>query len=200
MRVLAVDHGTTDDEALLDLAHEGESDDAKTTVGDLDDPNRLGDDKVMQLAEWVYQNVEEVWSGFNLLAEATARGYTATPNSDEAEERVRDWERRVRIQDKVRMWVKNALVYGRSVMEAGDAYLRVRNPRTMDLDQDEDGTLVGVTQRIADGDDREVPVEDVHVFQLHSLFSDDLEGISAVHPVLQTLDGHRGGRRLLRRN
>ena len=56
------------------------------------------------------------------------------------------------------MWVKNALVYGRCVMEAGDGFLKVRNPRTISLTQDEDGELVDT---LADGF---VPVEDLRTF------------------------------------
>jgi hypothetical protein len=85
------------------------------------------------------------------------------------------------------MWVKNALIYGRCVMEVGDDFLKVRNPRSIELQQDDRGALVGAWQVTATTR-RRIPVERLRVFTLHRLFSDDLRGISAVYPVLQTVD------------
>lgn len=159
---------------------------------------QLDDARVMYLAEWAYFNVEEVWSGFNLLAEAVARGFRVAFSGGKAPSAELDaWNEGVHVADKVRMWVKNALIYGRCVMEVGDGFLKVRNPRFIDLEQDARGRLVKVWQHTADGK-RAIPADRVRVFTLHRLFSDDLRGISAVHPVLQTIDDMLEARRVNR--
>lgn len=147
----------------------------------------MDDERAMLRAEWAYFHVEEVWSAFNLLAEAVARGFRVNAPTKRLQAEVEAWNDRVHMPDKVRMWVKNALVYGRCVMEVGPGFLKVRNPRFIHLEQTESGELVGAWQRTPDGD-RPIPLRRVRVFTLHRLFSDDLRGISAVYPVLQTLD------------
>jgi hypothetical protein len=195
--VLTANGHRSDAEEILDLGHRDASLGQSTQPADDATSSKFDDEKTMRLAEWVYLNVEEVWSAFNLLAEATARGFEARPVDDADEQAVADWNRAVAIEDKVRMWIKNALVYGRCVMEAGEDFLKVRNPRSMELEQDEDGELVEVTQVLDDGE-HPVPVDRVHVFTLHRLFSDDVRGISAVQPVLQTVDDMVGASRVNR--
>lgn len=197
-RLLLTDAELTGTEkVLLQLAHETESGGHSSTMGDLRGQGELDDEKVMELAEWVYLHVEEVWSGFNLIAEAVAKGYQVATRFKKDHARVDAWNTHVRIEDKVRMWVKNALVYGRCVMEAGESFCKVRNPRTLTLEQDNDGDLVKVVQDTDDGE-KEIPTERVHVFTLHRLFSDDLSGVSAVQPVLQTIDDQVGVRKVNR--
>lgn len=147
----------------------------------------LDDAHVMRLAEWTYFHIEEVWSGFNLLAEAVARGFRVDAPTKALQAEVDAWNDAVHMPDKVRMWVKNALIYGRCVMEVGEDFLKVRNPRTIELKQHERGALVGAWQVVGETR-RAIPVERLKVFTLHRLFSDDLRGISAVYPVLQTVD------------
>jgi hypothetical protein len=54
----------------------------------------------------------------------------------------------VDVQEKVRLAVINALVYGRAVMETGDTYLKVRNPRNIEIEQDDEGEITSVVQEI----------------------------------------------------
>lgn len=147
----------------------------------------LDDAHAMRLAEWVYFNVEEVWSAFNLLSEAVARGFRVNAPTKRLQADIDAWNDRVHMPDKVRMWVKNALIYGRCTMEVTRDFLKVRNPRFIELEQAESGLLVGAWQNLS-GSRRPIPVQRMRVFTLHRLFSDDLRGISAVHPVLQTVD------------
>jgi hypothetical protein len=156
----------------------------------LDEPHDalLDDAQAMRLAEWTYYNIEEVWSAFNLLAEAVSSGFRVEAPTEALQREVDAWSASVQMHECIRMWVKNALVYGRCVMEVGPTFLKVRNPRFLDLEQDERGALVAVWQRIGGGERRPVPREHVRVFTLHRLFSDDLRGVSAVHPILQTVD------------
>ncbi|HEV8359717.1 MAG TPA: hypothetical protein VGR28_04595, partial [Candidatus Thermoplasmatota archaeon] len=157
----------------------------------------LDDATALRLAEWAYFNVEEVWSAFNLIAEAVGRGFRVNAPNKALQARVDAWNDRVHMPDKVRMWVKNALVYGRCVMEVGPDFVKVRNPRFIELEQDETGALVGAWQ-VTDAGRRAIPHARVRVFTLHRLFSDDLRGISAVHPVLQTVDDMLDARRVNR--
>lgn len=55
---------------LLQLAHEGESDDHASQMAQLSNQGELDEDRVLELAEWVYLHIEEVWSAFKLLAGA----------------------------------------------------------------------------------------------------------------------------------
>ncbi|MCA1814428.1 MAG: hypothetical protein LC624_10835, partial [Halobacteriales archaeon] len=75
----------------------------------------------------------------------------------------------------------------RCVMEVTRAFCKVRNPRFVALEQDDAGKLVGAWQTLG-GARRAVPVGRVRVFTLHGLVSDDVRGVSAVHPILQTVD------------
>jgi hypothetical protein len=156
---------------------------------ELDAPQEalLDDEKAMRLAEWTYYNVEEVWSAFNLLAEAVSSGFRVEAPNEKLQREVDAWNDAVGIHECVRMWTKSALVYGRCVMEVGPTFLKVRSPRFIELEQDMHGTLVSVWQRVG-GERRPIPRECVRVFTLHRLFSDDLRGVSAVHPILQTVD------------
>ncbi|MCA1813091.1 MAG: phage portal protein, partial [Halobacteriales archaeon] len=147
----------------------------------------LDDAEAMRLAEWAYYNVEEIWSAFNLLSEAVARGFRVNAPTQRAQASIDAWNAEVHAQDKVRMWVKNALIYGRCVMEIGPTFCKVRNPRFIELTQDGAGGLAAAAQ-VVGGVKHGIPVDRVRVFTLHRLFSDDLRGVSAVHPVLQTLD------------
>jgi hypothetical protein len=168
---------------------------AAASAADPDGEGLLDDAEAMRLAEWTYLNVEEVWSAFNLLSEAVARGFRVTYGSGERQRAdvkrlqadVDAWNDRVHMADKVRMWVKNALIYGRCTMEVTRDCLKVRNPRFIGLEHDESGLLVGAWQD-RDGTKRPIPVQRMRIFTLHRLFSDDHRGISAVHPVLQTVD------------
>jgi len=108
-------------EASLDLGHHDASLGQSTQPADEGASSKFDDEKTMRLAE-CYLNVEEVWSAFNLLAEATARGYQARAVNEADQETVDTWNRAVSIEGKVRMWIKNALVYGRAVMEAGEDF------------------------------------------------------------------------------
>jgi portal protein len=157
----------------------------------------LDDDKAMRIAEWVYFNVEEVWSAFNLLSEAVARGFRVNAPTKKLQEDIEAWNDAVHMHDKVRMLVKNALIYGRCVMEVTPRHLKVRNPRFIKLEQDELGQLVGAWQDV-EGQQRPIPLQRVRVFTLHRLFSDDLRGVSAVHPVLQTVDDMMEARKVNR--
>lgn len=184
------------DLVLLQLDHAPESGhaslaDASETTGELDNS------RLLELAEWIYLHVEEVWSGFNLVAEAVAKGFEVRARFKKDQRRIDQWNDLVHVEDKVRMWVKNALVYGRCVMEAGDEFLKVRNPRTIRIDQDDRGRVTKVTQE-SDAGERDIPADRVHVFTLHRLFSDDLAGISAIQPILQTIDDQLGVRRVNR--
>jgi DNA-binding transcriptional ArsR family regulator len=67
------------------------------------------------------------------------------------------------------MGVKNALVYGRCVMEAGEGFLKVRNPRTIRTETDDQGDITRVVQETDDGDN-ELPADNVHLFLLHRHF------------------------------
>lgn len=157
----------------------------------------LDDGKAMELAEWCYYNVEEVWSGFNLLAEAVARGFRVTAPTKALQRDVDAWSDRVRLADAVRMWVKGALIYGRSTTEATRDFLKVRNPRFLRIHQDKEGAITRVVQELPTGT-RNVPVDRFHVFTLHALTSDDVRGVSAVHPVLQTIDDMLEARKVQR--
>lgn len=157
----------------------------------------LDDAKAMELAEWCYFNVEEVWSGFNLLAEAVSRGFRVTAPTKALQRDVDAWSDRVHLADAVRMWVKSALIYGRSTTEATREFLKVRNPRFLRIHQDQDGAVTRVVQELPTGT-REVPVDRFHVFTLHALTSDDVRGVSAVHPVLQTIDDMLEARKVQR--
>lgn len=185
-----------DDKLRLLLSHAGPASTA-TLPSDGSDENRLTDRKSMELALWTYLNVEEVWSGFNLIAETVAKGFQIQTRFKKDARRTDHWARAVHLDDKVRMWVKNALVFGRCVMEVGEDFCKVRDPRTLTLDQDDDGQLVKVTQEV-DNQEREIPTDRVHIFTLHRLFSDDLRGISACQPVFQTIDDMLGARRVNR--
>jgi len=154
----------------------GQGDSLRDRVEDADSGTGVDDDKLLELAEWTYKNVEEVFSGFNLIADTVAKG--ARVRGDTQAEA---WGEDVDVQEKVRMIVVNALVYGRAVMEAGEDFLKIRSPRNITLEQDADGDLVGVTQEI-DGDPTELDPDDVWVFTLHRLFSDDIQGVSRCNP------------------
>lgn len=157
----------------------------------------LDDERAMELAEWVYFNVEEVWSGFNLIAEAVARGFRIEATTRRLQRDLDAYAGDVRMADAVRMWVKNALVYGRCTMEASRDFLKVRNPRCIRIDQDEHGRVVKVAQDV-EGTEREIPTDRFFSFTLHCLQSDDVRGVSAVHPVLQTVDDMLEARKVQR--
>ncbi len=196
--VVVTDEGFTlvDENQRLLLAH-SEPSDVTSLPSEGAEDNRVTDERAMELALWTYLNVEEVWSGFNLLAEAVGKGFHIQTRFKKDQRRVEAWKRTVHLEDKVRMWVKNALVFGRCVMEAGNDFLKVRDPRTITLDQDEDGNLETVTQEV-DDQERDIPTDRVFVFTLHRLFSDDLHGISACQPVFQTVDDMLGARKVNR--
>jgi hypothetical protein len=103
----------------------------------------------------------------------------------------------VDIQEKVRLMVLNALVYGRAVMEAGEDFLKIRNPRNIEIEQDEAGEITSVVQEI-DAEQTPLDPDQVWVFTLHRMVSDDVQGISAVQPVIQTVDDQLGARKVNR--
>jgi hypothetical protein len=107
------------DRILLDLGHDatGSGTSLRDRVEDADSGAGVSDDKLLKLAEWTYKNVEEVFSGFNLIADTVAKG-ARVRGPDQAVE----WGQRVDVQEKVRLAVINALVYGRSFMEAGEDF------------------------------------------------------------------------------
>jgi len=121
----------------------GQGDSLRDRVEDADSGTGVDDDKLLELAEWTYKNVEEVWSGFNLIADTVARG-ARVRGHDTAEA----WGEDVDVQEKVRMMVVNALVYGRCVCEAGQDFLKVRNPRNITIEQDDEGEITSVVQEI----------------------------------------------------
>lgn len=159
--------------------------------------SQLDDATALRLAEWTYFNVEEVWSAFNLLAEAVSRGFRVEAPTKALQATIDAWNDKVGMDEAVRLWVRNALIYGRCVMEVGPDFLKVRNPRFIELAQDAHGALVAAWQ-VTDAGRKPIPRERVRVFTLHRLFSDDLRGISAVHPVLQTVDDMLEARRVNR--
>jgi hypothetical protein len=63
------------DRILLDLGHDatGSGTSLRDRVEDSDTGAGISDDKLLELAEWTYKNVEEVWSGFNLIADTSPR-------------------------------------------------------------------------------------------------------------------------------
>ncbi len=182
------------DRILLDLGHDatGAGRSLRDRVEDSDTGSGVSSDKLLELAEWTYKNVEEVWSGFNLIADAVAKGARFR-----GPDRATAWGQAIDVQEKVRMIVINALVYGRAVMEAGEDFLKVRNPRNIEIEQDDDGEITSVTQEI-DAEPTELDPDTVWVFTLHRLFSDDVQGISAVQPVIQTVDDQLGARKVNR--
>jgi hypothetical protein len=54
----------------------------------------------------------------------------------------------VDVQEKVRLAVINAFVYGRAVMEAGEDFVKVRNPRNITIEQDDEGEITSAVQEI----------------------------------------------------
>lgn len=60
--------------ALARAGPHAESSSVRSAAGALSD-SLLDDASTMALAEWTYFNVEEVWSAFNPIAEAVARGF-----------------------------------------------------------------------------------------------------------------------------
>jgi hypothetical protein len=71
------DEDLTDlDRILLDLGHDatGQGTSLRDRVEASDTGAGVSDDKLLELAEWTYKNVEEVFSGFNLIADTVAKG------------------------------------------------------------------------------------------------------------------------------
>jgi len=182
------------DRVLLDLGHDatGSGTSLRDRVEESDTGAGISDDKLLELAEWTYKNVEEVWSGFNLIADTVAKGARVR-----GPDRAVEWGQTVDIQEKVRLAVINALVYGRAIMEAGETFLKVRNPRNITIEQDDEGEITSVEQTV-DNDPVELDPDQVWVFTLHRMVSDDLQGISAVQPVIQTIDDQLGVRKVNR--
>ena len=80
---------------------------------------------MMQLGLNAYMKCGQVNTAFNMLADATARGFEARAE-DEASQTIIDlFNEKVMMGDKIKMLVLNALIFGRS-RGVGDDLFKIR--------------------------------------------------------------------------
>ena len=161
----------------------------------------LAPERMMQLGLNAYMKCGQVNTAFNMLADATARGFEARAE-DEASQTIIDlFNEKVMMGDKIKMLVLNALIFGRAVVEIGDDLFKIRDPRSFQVEwDDEKGLIKEISQQ---GNHQFLDKSKIEIFILKRLFSDDLYGISAAlpafHTVEQLLEIKKGSKTLMKR-
>lgn len=161
----------------------------------------LAPERMMQLGLNAYMKCGQVNTAFNMLADATARGFEARAEDETSQTVIDLFNQKVMMGDKIKMLVLNALIFGRAVVEIGDDLFKIRDPRSFQVEwDDEKGLIKEINQQ---GNHQFLDKNKIEIFILKRLFSDDLYGISAAlpafHTVEQLLEIKKGSKTLMKR-
>lgn len=146
----------------------------------------LAPERMMQLGLNAYMKCGQVNTAFNMLADATAKGFEARAEDEASQTLIDLFNQKVMMADKAKMLVLNALIFGRAVVEIGEDLFKIRDPRSFTVDWDDDKQLIKeISQQ---GNHQFLDKNNIEIFIMKRLFSDDLYGISAALPAFHTVE------------
>lgn len=146
----------------------------------------LAPGKMQQLGLQAYTKCGQVTTAFNMLSEATAKGFQAKADNETDQTIIDLFNEKVHMHEKAQLLILNALIFGRAIVEVGEDIFKIRDPRSFTIEWDDETQLIKEINQ--QGNYRYLDKKKIEIFILKRLFSDDVHGISAALPAFSTIE------------